>query len=65
MFLYSTAFIPGLELIQSAIKCVPDSPSPGAKRLRRETHHSPPSIADIKIGGFITSLPHTSTWHDA
>jgi hypothetical protein len=34
---------------------------PGVKRLKRETHHLPPSSAEVKNGGAITTLPHTSS----
>jgi hypothetical protein len=31
----------------------------------RETDHSPLSAVDVKSGGAIPALPHTSSWQDA
>jgi hypothetical protein len=39
--------------------------SAGVKRLRREADHSPPSSAEVKNGGSIPPLPHTSSWRGA
>jgi hypothetical protein len=35
--------------------------SPGVKRPERETDHSPPTNAEVKNGGDIHPLPHTSS----
>jgi hypothetical protein len=35
---------------------------PGVKRLGREADHSPPSSSEVKNGGAIPALPHTSSW---
>jgi hypothetical protein len=39
--------------------------SPGVKRSGHEADNSPPSSAEVKNGGAIPSLPHTSSWHSA
>jgi hypothetical protein len=36
--------------------------SPGVKRSRRETDQASPSIAEVKNGGAVPLLPHTSSW---
>jgi hypothetical protein len=38
---------------------------PGGEPTGREADHSPPSSADVKNGGVITSLPHMSPWPGA
>jgi hypothetical protein len=38
---------------------------PGVKWPDLEGDHSPPSSAEVKNGGAIYPLPHTSLWHDA
>jgi hypothetical protein len=43
------------------IQCVPGAPSPGVERPRRETDHSPPSSAKVKIGEAVPLLPDTSS----
>jgi hypothetical protein len=55
-----TAFRPDLGPTHPPIQWVP-----GVKRLDRETDHSPPSGADVRNGGGIPLLPHTSLWRDA
>jgi hypothetical protein len=35
----------------------------GVKRPGRKTHHSPPSIARLRISGAITPRPHMPSWH--
>jgi hypothetical protein len=62
IFLYSTASRPALGPTQPPIQWVPGELSPGVKRLRREGDHSPPSSVQIKNGGAIPPLPHTSSW---
>jgi hypothetical protein len=37
-------------------------PFPGVKRPGLEADHSPPSSSDVKNGGAILPLPHTSSW---
>jgi hypothetical protein len=37
----------------------------GVKRPRREADNSPSSSAEVKNGGVIPTLPHTSSWLDA
>jgi hypothetical protein len=37
-------------------------PSLGIKRPGRETEHSPPTSAEVKNGGAIPPVPHTSSW---
>jgi hypothetical protein len=39
--------------------------SPVVKRQGREADHSAPSSAEIKIGGAILPVPHTSPWYGA
>jgi hypothetical protein len=65
IFLYSTASGPTLGPTQSLMQCVPGAFSPGLKRQGREADHSPPSSAEVKNGGAIPPLPHTSSWHGA
>jgi hypothetical protein len=38
---------------------------PGGKAVGREADHSPPSSAELKNGGAILPLPHTSSWRGA
>jgi hypothetical protein len=42
---------------------VPGSVSPGVKWPGREVDHLPPFNAEVKNGGAIHPLPHTSSWH--
>jgi hypothetical protein len=35
---------------------------PGVKQTGRETDHSPAFSSDVKNGGAIPPLPHTSSW---
>jgi hypothetical protein len=39
--------------------------SPGVKRQGHEADHSAPSNAEVRNGGAIPSLPHTSSRRDA
>jgi hypothetical protein len=50
---------------QSSIQWLPGVVFPGLKRQRRESDHSPPSSAEVKNGGAIPPLPHTSSWRGA
>jgi hypothetical protein len=61
IFLFPTASRPALRPTQ----WVSGEISPGAKRLGREADHSPPSSAEVKNGGAMPSLPHTSSSHSA
>jgi hypothetical protein len=47
---------------QPFIQWVPGAFSREVKRPGREVDHSPPSSAEVKDGGTIPSLPHTSSW---
>jgi hypothetical protein len=40
-------------------------PSPGVMRQDREGDHSPTSSAEVKNGGAISPLHHTSSWFGA
>jgi hypothetical protein len=55
IFPYSTA----------STQWVLQAPFPGVKRLGREADHSPPSNAEVKNGGAIPPLSHTSSQHSA
>jgi hypothetical protein len=56
--------IPVLGPIQPPIQWVPRAVSQGIKRPGCEDNHSPPSSTEIKTGGAIPSLLHTSKWCD-
>jgi hypothetical protein len=64
-FLFSTASRPALGPIQPSVQWLPRDLSPEVKRLVREADHAPPSSAEVKNGGAIPPLPHTSSWHSA
>jgi hypothetical protein len=49
--------------IQPHIQWVPGAVSPGVRR--HEADHSSPSSAEVKNGGTIPPLPHTSSWRGA
>jgi hypothetical protein len=36
--------------------------SPGGKATEYEPDHSPPSTTEVKNGGALPPLPHTSSW---
>jgi hypothetical protein len=61
----STASRPLLVPTQPTIQWAPGAVSPGVKRLGSEADHSPPTSAEVKNGGAIPSLPHTSSWRSA
>jgi hypothetical protein len=58
-------FRPAVGPIQPLIQWVPGALSPELKSLGHEDDHSPPSSAEVKNGGVVHQLPHTSSWHDA
>jgi hypothetical protein len=63
--LYSTASRPTLGLTQPPIQRVTEAHSSGVKRQGREANRSPPATVEVKNGGDIPQLPHTSSWRDA
>jgi hypothetical protein len=65
IFLFSTASRQALGPNQPSIQWVPGSSSLGVKRQGREADHLSPSSDEIKNGGAIPPLPHTSLWHSA
>jgi hypothetical protein len=65
IFLFPTVSTPVLKPTQPPIQWVPGALSPRVKRPGREADHSPPSSAEVKNGGDILSLPHTSSWRSA
>jgi hypothetical protein len=65
IFYFSTASKSALGLKISPSQWVSGSFSPGVKQPLREADHSPPSSAQLKNGGAILLLPHTSSWHSA
>jgi hypothetical protein len=48
--------------IQPPIQWAPEALSSGVKRQGREAYHSPLSCTDVKNGGTILLLFHTSSW---
>jgi hypothetical protein len=50
---------------QSPIQLMQEALTLGVRRQGRESEHSPPSIAGVKNGGAIPSLPHMLSWHSA
>jgi hypothetical protein len=65
IFLFFAASVPALGPTQPPIKWIPGALFPGVKRPRREADHSLPSSAEVKNGGTIPPLPHTSSWRGA
>jgi hypothetical protein len=65
MFFFSIAFRPALGPTQPPIQHVPEVISPGVQQSEREGDHSPPTSAEVKNGGAIPPLPHTSSWRSA
>jgi hypothetical protein len=58
--------------VQTGSEAYPTSYSTGTgaffpviKRQGRDADHSSPSSAEVKNGGAILPLPHTSSWHSA
>jgi hypothetical protein len=62
-FLYSTATRPNLEPTKPIIQWVKGVFSPGVKQTEREYDHSPQSNAEVRNGGAIPPVFHTSSWH--
>jgi hypothetical protein len=62
ILLCSTAYRPVLGPTQPPVQWVLGAVSPGVKRPLREADHSPRSSAEVKNGGVIPPLPHTSSW---
>jgi hypothetical protein len=65
ILLFSTASRLTLGPTQAPIQLVLGAIFPGVNWLRREADHSPPSSAEVKKGGSIPPLPHTSSWRSA
>jgi hypothetical protein len=63
--LFSKASKPALRPTQSPIQWILGPLSLGIKQHGREADHSLPSSAEVKNGGTIPLLPHTSLWHGA
>jgi hypothetical protein len=61
----STASRPALEPTRRPIQCVLAELSSGIIRPGREADLSHPSSAEVKNGGSIPPLPHTSSWRSA
>jgi hypothetical protein len=59
-YLFSAASRPSGGSIQPPVQWVPGAFSPGIKRQRRESDHSILSSAEVKNGGAIPPLSHTS-----
>jgi hypothetical protein len=55
-FLFFTLSGPAKGSTQPPIQCVPETLSPGVKRLGRETEHSPPPSAEVKKISIYTSI---------
>jgi hypothetical protein len=62
MFLFSAVCRPTLWPIQSPIQWVMGALSLGVKWPGREADHFLLSSAEVKNGGAILLLPHTSSW---
>jgi hypothetical protein len=62
---FSTSSRQTLESVQPSTQQVLGPLSAGAKRPRREANHLSLFSDEIKNGGAITPLLHTSSWHDA
>jgi hypothetical protein len=65
IFFFTMRSKPALGHTQSPIRWVPGEISPGIKRPGREADYSPPSSAEVKNGGAISSLPVIPSWHTA
>jgi hypothetical protein len=61
MFLFSKMSRPALGPTQPHIQWVTKSVYPGVKRPAREADHSPPPTGEVKNGGAVPPLPHTSS----
>jgi hypothetical protein len=60
VFLFSTASRPALGPTQLPLRWVP-----AVKRQGREAHYSPPTSDEVKNGGVVDPLLHTSSWRGA
>jgi hypothetical protein len=60
---FSTTSRPTLGPTQPSIQRVPEALSPGIKRQRRKSDHSPSPSAEVKKGGATPPLPHVSSRH--
>jgi hypothetical protein len=65
IFLLSTSSRPALGLIQPPIQWVSAALFPGVKRPGCEPAYSPPSSAEVKNGGAVRPLLHSSSWSSA
>jgi hypothetical protein len=63
-FLYSAASRPDMGPFQRPIQWVSGALSLGVIWLERKSNHSLPSSAEVKNGGAIHTLPHTSSQGD-
>jgi hypothetical protein len=61
-FLFSTASTTTMGPTQPPIQWVLRAPSPEVKGAGHEADHPLPSSAEIKNGGAVPPLPHTSSW---
>jgi hypothetical protein len=61
IFLFSVTSRPTLGPTQLPIQWVPGIVFPEVKRYETEADHSPLSSAEVKEGGAISPLPHTSS----
>jgi hypothetical protein len=64
-FLFSITSSQCLGPTQRPMQCIQRAVSPGVKRLGREADHSPSSSVEVRNGGAIPTLPHTSSWRSA
>jgi hypothetical protein len=62
IFLFATACTPALGSTQPPIQRITGALSPGLKRPWREVDHSPPFSTEVKNGGTIPPVLHTSSW---
>jgi hypothetical protein len=62
IFLYSTASALALQPTQPPMQWALGVVSPETKQPRHDADHSPLSCVEIKNGGVIPLLPHTSSW---
>jgi hypothetical protein len=65
IFFFSTASRPALGPTQPPIQWVTGTRFPEVKWPEREADHSPQSTAELKNGGAVLSLSHTSSWLSA
>jgi hypothetical protein len=63
--LFSIAFRPALGPTQSPNHRIVGSISLGIKQLGHEADHSPPSSGEVKNGGAIPPISHTTSWLSA